>query len=525
MQYINLILAAAYPKSFRTNRVFENLKEAIERRVRADDNYRRYQIYHAVDLLKQVEHNLKLEKRYDLLYPYFRWLYTKYSQGKLNDIENVLTKILPALYSFHRLKIGNKLRDSERDIDKVKDGKALLSLIRKYAGQELSRSQVGEELIKTGKAERVYNDANVQVIIPKTKKAACYFGINTKWCTAARSDNEFKNYTKDGKLYYVLFKKENTRYAIHIEKPKMKELIDNPSAGEMEIFDQTDKSINSKTFVEKYPIIGRIFKHRFEFNQPNKQDIAAVMRILAVKPDYITKIRRPTLEMKKQALKHSSSGRIYSDMEKGDKDLQEFILGSKGLAYAKVYIIYRELDGKLPQRWRPKILKENTEIIQYLRNVTFADWKIILDNNISMIRYNDGDNKQVPKKAILYAAERAETINDVHSILAIGKKIPEKYLWKFINIHPTTITRMRKVTPDMWRFAISWYPKLYKYLRDHNYSYKLPKELIKELKQLAKSTKVYRKEQLKKFRVYHVRPKKQPHMMNWAQLQKAVKSD
>ena len=366
MQYINLILAAAYPESFRTNQVFKDLGEKIIRRVSADRTARSYNIRTEIGLIEKIEYNTKLEERYDLLYPYFKWLYTKYSQGKLGTVEDVIEKILPALYSFHRLKVGNRLQAIERDLGKVKNGKALLDLVHKYAGQELSRREIGERMIKEGLAERFYDDADVQVIIPRSKKASRYFGVNTQWCTSARGKEcEFKHYGKRGTLYYVLFKKQNERFAIYIGKPK-KELRDNPSAGEMDIFNQLDDQVNPQDLVREYPIIGRIFKDRFEFNKPDKKDVAAIMRILAARPQYIREISNPTLEMKKQALSYSENGYIYRNMEKGDKELHEFILGSKGLDWAKSYVIQHEYNGKVPTRWRKTITPREYRVYKSL---------------------------------------------------------------------------------------------------------------------------------------------------------------
>ena len=173
--------------------------------------------------------------------------------------------------------MGNKLQTTERDLGKIKNHGELMKLVKKYAGEELSRRQVGERLIKEGKAEVFYKDANVQVIIPRSKKASRYFGVNTKWCTSARGvDCEYKHYAKRGTLYYVLFKKRNERFAIYIGNPRDKQLKGNPSAGNLDIFNQLDDRVNPKEFVQEYPIINKIFPHRFEFNEPS--DEAAILK-------------------------------------------------------------------------------------------------------------------------------------------------------------------------------------------------------------------------------------------------------
>jgi len=106
-------------------------------------------------------------------------------------------------------------------------------------------NQEENNFYKTGKAILVYNDTNVKVVIPKTKAASCFFGINTRWCTAAKTNNMFADYNKKGSLYIVLFKKENTRYQFHY-KTNM-------------FMNENDDEINPNELAEKYPILWKIF--------------------------------------------------------------------------------------------------------------------------------------------------------------------------------------------------------------------------------------------------------------------------
>jgi hypothetical protein len=41
-------------------------------------------------------------------------------------------------------------------------------------------------------------------------ESSCYYGKGTKWCTAADSDHQFKQYNEDGKLFYILDKTKAT---------------------------------------------------------------------------------------------------------------------------------------------------------------------------------------------------------------------------------------------------------------------------------------------------------------------------
>jgi len=60
------------------------------------------------------------------------------------------------------------------------------------------------------KAIKLYQSPYVEVVVPLSMEASCRYGAGTKWCTAARSENAFSHYSKNGVLIYVLPKKTAT---------------------------------------------------------------------------------------------------------------------------------------------------------------------------------------------------------------------------------------------------------------------------------------------------------------------------
>lgn len=56
----------------------------------------------------------------------------------------------------------------------------------------------------------VHEDDRFFIVNPQTHSASCYYGKGTKWCTAADSDYQFKQYNQDGKLFYILDKTKST---------------------------------------------------------------------------------------------------------------------------------------------------------------------------------------------------------------------------------------------------------------------------------------------------------------------------
>ena len=67
--------------------------------------------------------------------------------------------------------------------------------------------------------EKVYEDENWFVIIPKSMDASCYWGNGTEWCTATRNEenNQFKHYSDEGPLYININKQTKEKYQFHFE--------------------------------------------------------------------------------------------------------------------------------------------------------------------------------------------------------------------------------------------------------------------------------------------------------------------
>jgi len=89
---------------------------------------------------------------------------------------------------------------SPKDINSYKG----LGILKAILNQVDSKKTKKEEKLQG--AEKIYEDENFLVILPKTKQASCHYGSNTRWCVAARDGNQFDNYSRRGTLYYIIFK-------------------------------------------------------------------------------------------------------------------------------------------------------------------------------------------------------------------------------------------------------------------------------------------------------------------------------
>jgi hypothetical protein len=68
---------------------------------------------------------------------------------------------------------------------------------------ELQTNAAKKAEVKKG-SEVFFDAPGLKVIIPKTEEAACLYGAGTKWCTAAKDNNQFKHYDDQGPLMIIL---------------------------------------------------------------------------------------------------------------------------------------------------------------------------------------------------------------------------------------------------------------------------------------------------------------------------------
>lgn len=144
------------------------------------------------------------------------------------------------LDNFKDLAKRNVVNGQEKDIGKwIKAGwdkfKAFV--------QAQERVQTNRQTKKAKKKDSivVYEDDEKMVVIPLSKDASCYYGRNSKWCTAAtQSDNHFEDYffINEIVLFYILFK-NGDKYATACRLGRRYKF---------EHFDAEDEKINTLEF-------------------------------------------------------------------------------------------------------------------------------------------------------------------------------------------------------------------------------------------------------------------------------------
>ena len=122
---------------------------------------------------------------------YLEWV------GKNLDMVNFeenLSKLSNALSKFEKISTNLPITD----LFQYKNLGQLLGVLSDYENRQRRTVK------KVDGGNVVYDDGRFFVVNPLTHDSSCYYGKGTKWCTTTDSDNHFKRYNEDGKLFYIL---------------------------------------------------------------------------------------------------------------------------------------------------------------------------------------------------------------------------------------------------------------------------------------------------------------------------------
>lgn len=172
------------------------------------------------------------------------------------------------LKQFDTLKNNRKISGRDADINQYKTFKELAEKIESFPQEDIvsnksKKRDIAKEMQK--QAELFLSTPEYTVIIPKTEEASCYYGQNTKWCTAStEGDNMFKHYSRDGNLYIIIPKNpsyDGEKYQVHF----------NP----ISMMDELDEEVKFETMLEKFP---EFFEKAAEAGELEDSDYVVFMK-------------------------------------------------------------------------------------------------------------------------------------------------------------------------------------------------------------------------------------------------------
>ena len=181
----------------------------------------------------------------------------QFANGSEPSMEDVLSTLADAVDKFNRLNLKRKLPAGENDINRYKTAQQLYDTMDRYEDPVDDGDQ--------GKADTVYEDGDVKVVIPRDQAAACAYGRQTRWCTAAtKGANYFEQYNKDGPLYILLPKSPDTpgeKYQLHFPTSSYMDKDDDP----VDIGDLLN---------DRFPALGQWFLSNPSTAEDLKDDVA-----------------------------------------------------------------------------------------------------------------------------------------------------------------------------------------------------------------------------------------------------------
>jgi hypothetical protein len=227
------------------------------------------------------------------------------------------------LTDFHKLK-KIKGRLQKTDINAYKTPSELEDTVVENAGES---GKEKDERVKKEEIEHIHSENGVTITSPRTEEASCLLGKDTKWCTAAKTDNRFHSYNQGGKLYIMHIPQKD-------EEGKPKLGADNkplppikyqyhPASGQF--MDAEDKPANLSAVAAKHPEIANglrkvglgddLVTNRQELedklnNGTYKEKESLFAHHPLVTPEDITKVlnnKFESIEVKKAAVQHPTA--------------------------------------------------------------------------------------------------------------------------------------------------------------------------------------------------------------------------
>jgi hypothetical protein len=330
-------------------------------------------------------------------------------QYGINRWEDISSRLIPALDKFTKLKNKKKLPPEQRDINRFKSLGQLEDLMDQYPDEELASqkeqaSAQEKQYYDSGQAQLIYNDPQIKVVVPLTRDASCYFGTNTRWCTAAKQNNMFDSHNKQGPLYIVLIKPENARYQFHWESNQF--------------MDEKDQDMNPNQLADKYPVLWKIFQPIAEKNKSLvlNQNPSLKVQLAAVKKDglAIKYIQNPSPEV--QLAAGSECGWAIEYIKNPSEQVQMAAVKQAGRA-----IVYIKNPSEQVQM---AAVKKDGQAIEYIKNPS-PEVQLAAGSQYGLaIKYIKNPSEQVQMAAVSqdgWAIEHIKNPSEQVQMAAVNK--------------------------------------------------------------------------------------------------------
>jgi hypothetical protein len=220
------------------------------------DAYEKFYKKIPIDIFTKIVKSDPFNKE-KFLSPYSKWLLKIYMKNnlRLEDLEAVGDYFL----------IFDKYKHSDFkgvDFDKFNKLGEFFKVIKPKL--DYGKASLGKEINlcePIDGSEKLYEDENWCVILPKTEYASCYYGRNTEWCTSwgemsfdernKDKTNRFEYYNNHGQLFININKNnQKEKYQFHFESKQFMD-VDDDSINLIEFFEKPNTK-NLKKFYNDF---------------------------------------------------------------------------------------------------------------------------------------------------------------------------------------------------------------------------------------------------------------------------------
>ena len=417
--YPSLILSG-YPRTFINNPIIKEIEHKVDERLKDDKIAQRVAIRNIYDLVYYVEDYTKDLGIYEIIYPYFRWIYSKYGSKKIKDITEI-SDVITQLVRFQKYKQRNILPNKYKDINQIKDSNHLRQIIGDVQGPDT-----------------VFSNSKLLVVRPTDwESMRSIGGRNKNWdndkpcklCVVG-SKHYFTGYFRYGQVYIIFLKPDKRRIYYHYPN------VDSTIYTKIEIKDISNFEIKPdviEKIIKKYPDLKKVFKGKIGFdpNPPEKH----VVKMYDLNPENLTYYRNPS------------------------ESLQLHVVRDYGLNIS--------MFDNPTQKVKEEAVKQNPNAIQVFVlkgwSIDYSIMKEVISNRPTMIRLFI--DKKIPEKVQLLTIYSFYKLRSEYLIKLIDDQLVDTYLQdnldnidkEFIQKHPSLIL-MKNLTPK----AIELYKKLFK---------------------------------------------------------------
>lgn len=196
---------------------------------------------------------------------YGKWLLSLWRKGMFTPQNFMKTKKYLETYN----KFINVIQ--QKDINQIRSVEELGEIVKPYIdnpNMQTSKTQANKETKLKG-AINAYEDDRWVVIVPITKEASMLYGKGTKWCTAAKKDNQFEFYNASGNLYIIIDKQTGRKYQWHLKTHELRDekndsvrFIEDTTEGLRDFMGNKISEVDKKITMKKNLLMNKSFEQR-----------------------------------------------------------------------------------------------------------------------------------------------------------------------------------------------------------------------------------------------------------------------